>query len=76
MSKGFWDTGVPKAIKERRYAGTKASALVFEVDSILQLVVFRPLVSAEVIKETQIYAAMCKRSVLVMFIAISNLRRN
>ena len=50
----FWETGVPKAIKERGYTRTKAPVLVFEVDSILQLVVFRPLVSAEVIKETQI----------------------
>jgi len=72
----FGTLGVSKAIKERRYTRTKAPALVFEVDSILQLVVFRPLVSAEVIKETEIYAAMCKRSVLVMFIAISNLRKN
>jgi len=63
MSKRFWDTGVPKAINERRYTRTKAPALVFEVNSILQLVVFRPLVSAEVIKETQIRGAMCKRSV-------------
>jgi len=54
MSNRFWDTGVPKAIKERRYTRTKAPALVFEEDSTLQLVVFRPLVSAEVIKETQI----------------------
>ena len=33
---------------------TAASVSVFELDSILQLVVFRPLVSAEVIKGTQI----------------------
>jgi len=72
----FESLGVLKAIKERRYTRTKAPALVFEVDSILQLVVFRPLVSAEVIKETQIYAAMCKMVVLVKFIAISNLRKN
>ena len=51
MSKRFWDTGVPKVIKGKRYARTKAPALVFEVNSILQLVVFRPLVSEEAIKE-------------------------
>ena len=41
----------------------------FEGNSILQLVVFRPLLSEEVIKGTSVYAAicMCKSRVLVMF---------
>jgi len=33
MSKRFWDPGVPKTIKKRRYTRTKA--LLLKVDSIL-----------------------------------------
>ena len=61
--------GSYKSLRGERYARTKAQALVFEVNSILQLVVFRPLLSEEAIKETSVYAAiyMCKSSVPVMF---------
>ena len=42
---------------------------VLQVLKVLQLVVFRPLLSEEAIKETSVYAAVCvcKCSVLEMF---------
>ena len=59
VSKRFWDTGVLKVIKGEEICKDKGTGLGVEGNSILQLVVFRPLLSEEAIKENSIYAAIC-----------------